>query len=291
MIEKQLMDFDYNEQMGIIDLLKLFRKKAMCQYAILMETLIFRYFNWGNKEIIIQELEKTANNFINNTYLAKKKTNPESWDDFFKVLGIPLSIDAIKAYNLREYNGFFIMDINIKYSYQVDDRISVQSELVHYLLKLGYNKLGISDTENPNSKKNSGIRVGYETRISFPFTFEEQFFFLGKYFMFYNLFTMWRHICDFYRTIYHDIDDMIWLLRDRKIADTFYDVIDDFFNVESVNFPRDFFWKYDFSTLDRDLVNVLFNKFLFSRMKKIEKKLSLYTFNRVMNSKNNKAKI
>ncbi|MCP4760494.1 MAG: hypothetical protein GY870_01855 [archaeon] len=281
MTEKQVLDFEFYDQMNVIDFLKLFKKKSSNQYAILMETLIFRYFNWGNKKEIIKSIEKTANDFIKNTYLEIKEPDPKSWDDFFKVLNIPLNIDNLQVYSLQEKSGYFIVKLKMQYSYKIDDSNEEKMKLYDHLIKLGYSDYGRTIFENEKGEKKTGIRVGYEIEVSIPFTFEEQFFYLGKYFIFFNLFIMWRNICDYYRTVYQFGENKVWLLRDRKIPEIFNEVITDFFLFESNNFLKKSIWKYNLDSLNRDTINILYNKYLFSEIGKIEKKLSLYIINRI----------
>lgn len=280
---KEDLPINFSEQTEAITNLHMFESKYKCQYGVLIERLLYKIERNGIKPEYLTNIVKLSNLFIKETFFSPIKKNPENWMNFFALFNIPLKMSNLTISNMKYVKrGIFQVDAWFQYYFLQEDMSQVGNALCNYLFQQGYQDFGRSAIPRQGNEESlkTGKMIGLKSDISYYFTTEEQLFFPFKYLAYYSMFLLWNKICDFYLTQKEKDYENIWYLRDRKLFSLFEPMVKNVFDISSESIPNKFIFKYKIDTLNRDVLNLLFNEYIFSKFLTIEKKASTYIFSR-----------
>jgi len=252
------------EQEAAIETIKKYRQNFMCVYITLIETI--------QKEL---------------SYLQKYKSKIENYSELFKE-----ALDAFKTYSILFaeetwtessiplQNGIkiktgklYYTSLNFKndifYIEGIQEYWALFEKkrnpgLKEFLLKQGYIEMGIDeDTSLTN--------IGLKLKLNFSINTIEQFFFLCKYLFIGNLFHLFFLINFFFK----EKGDLTKLTEKKdNLSELFIPVLKPFFNINQVKPLKRI--QFAFESVNRDELNILYNKFLFYNAREIEKRLRTF---------------
>lgn len=280
-----------SEQQRIVETLKLFRNKYLCQYGEILEHLCFKLQNeqnTNNRERLISSIHEIMTKFTKIHVQNIQYADINKWECFFNVFNIPISADLVEIESLTYCKSFFIMRIRIRYGYQIGrksekgDNIGTgesEVQLVSHLQRLGYKIYEDGDL----------VKIGYEFSYDLPYSFEEQVWFHAKYLINYNLFVLWNNICGFRNkqknsefghpeSSKSETSDapQEFYKWDEKIPKTLKNIVRNLFIVRFRNFPMDIKFRFTLDGLSKNDVDIIYNKYLFAKIKDVEQKLRKY---------------
>ncbi len=278
-MEKPNAFFPSYIQKNTIDLLNSFRREYMCQYGVIFENLKYEHDKIINKNpkinpnrnkksvSILLKMKSIIEKFSSEKFVHISYKDREKWESFFNLFEIPIWIDDIKIKSIQYNNGFYIADTCVQYSYHFiknSEQSQESHDLINYLLNIGYKvQNDISDS----------YAIGYEFSYNFPYTIEEQLYFQAKFLYNYNLFALWDNIAIFYMQKSEDNNRNKLLTNDLKFHLYIKHVVEELFQIHFKEFdkvPFHFCFKHSYDCLNKDIVDILYNRFLFSKIQKIE---------------------
>lgn len=282
-IVNEEIQINFSDQNEAITNLHMFESRYKCQYGVLIEDLLHRIDRNGSNQGLIAKIIKLSNLFIKENFFGTMKKNPENWMNFFTIFNIPIRMNNLVITNMTYLKkGIFQVEAWFQYYFLQEDISHTGNKLYNYLLNLGYQDFGLSAVPRYGNEESlrTGKMIGYKSKIQYYFTTEEQLFFPFKYLAFYSMFLLWNKICEYYLTQKDKEYENIWYLRDRKLATLMEPLVKNIFDIPSESVPENFLFKYKIDKLNKDLINILFNEFIFSKFLSIEKKASTYIFSR-----------
>lgn len=294
-----VFEVDIVDQEDAVKVIQLFQRKSKCGYGIQIQYLM-RHISSASSESerqgLLKQLRILIHDFIASNFLNMKRAQPHRWDTFFSLFDIPLDLKNFKLHKLESVRDFFTVVFSFDITYWLDDRDSHAVDLSSVLEKAGYRYKGRSlrrlnatprgkTARSDDHKKETATGKLFDKHVifQFPFTTEEQMFFLFKFAIFYEMFSFWRDICTFKMTRSAGKDDLphLWFLRDRKLMEVLRPIIDSLLVPKSKQLPNiSRIFRYCEDDLDHITLDILYNQFLFSKLKKIEKKMMIYVLNR-----------
>lgn len=253
-----------NEQEDAIELIKKYREKYMCVYITLIETI--------QKELSYLEKYKSkidnSDEICSNILEAFKKYSvlfaEEAWteDSITVRKGIVIKTGKLYYSSVIFQEGLFLIKANQEY-WALFDKKKFPG-LLNFLLKLGYEEMGIDKKTNLN-------RVGSKLTFEFPFSNVEQLFFLCKYIFMANLFHLLFLINSFFKVN----GDLIKLDKKRdNLSEIFLPIVKPLFNINQVKTVKKI--TFAFPDANKDEINIIFHRFLFFNGRKVEQKLRFF---------------
>ncbi|MHA1341487.1 MAG: hypothetical protein ACTSRZ_16335, partial [Promethearchaeota archaeon] len=235
---------------------------------------------------VLEKIINMLESYIFKFFVGQIRSFKGHWVNFFASNNEPVHLFSLKIHNLKYYNGFFQGDYHFKYGYIIRNSDPEKEKLLKHLIHKGYKEINLASFESKNiDLENAWKIVGYKIIFSYPFTFEEEAYFLFRYFTFYNLFALWNNIVDFRINNANELglesSELKWLERDKNIFKILGTLVRNFFYIEESNFPKNFYYKFNRRDLNKEIVNKIFIKFVFSKQYTLEKKLDFYYVNRI----------
>ncbi len=252
------------EQEDAIELIKKYREKYMCVYITLIETI--------QKELSYLEKYKSKIDNYEEIYSdvmeAFKKYSimfaEEAWteDSITVRKGIIIKTGKLYYSSVIFKEEFFLIKGNQEYWVLFD--MKKFPGLLNFLLKLGYEEMGID-------KKNDLNRVGSKLTFEFPFSNVEQLFFLCKYIFMANLF----HLL-FLINLFFKINGDLTKLDEKRdnLSEIFLPILKPLFNINQVKPAKKI--TFAFPDANKDEMNIIFHRFLFFNSRIVEQKLRFF---------------
>lgn len=252
------------EQEDAIELIKKYREKNMCVYITLIETI--------QKEL---------------SYLEKYKSKIDNYEEIyseileaFEKYSIMFAEEAWTEDSITVRKGIIIKTGKLYYSSIIfkEDYFLIKGSqeywtlfdmkefpgLLDFLLKLGYEEMGIDRKANLN-------RVGSKLTIEFLFSNVEQLFFLCKYIFMANLF----HLL-FIINLFFKINGDLTKLDEKRdnLTEIFLPILKPLFNINQVKPAKKI--TFSFPDANKDEMNIIFHRFLFFNSRIVEQKLRFF---------------
>ncbi len=264
--------FPIEEQLSSINLIQSYRINYMCFYITLIE----------NIQYCIKELQENVNGYNNqyneiNEFIRKfayycisyvksdwvyiKDPNPYRWETFFKFFEIPIKIFSLKFLSINFYGKMFECSTNFKFGIFVKKEFK---EDIKSLKNYGFQELHGEDNEIYDC-------VGLDLKINLPCPTIEHFYFLYKYICYYYQFLLFFHAFRYVKKIRPQIQ---FSDNESRLYVNFLPVMKQLFNIDEMKIQKVINFKY--ITINPDELELIYNKFLFSNIKSIEKRLSSY---------------
>ncbi|MBD3350992.1 MAG: hypothetical protein GF364_05845 [Candidatus Lokiarchaeota archaeon] len=290
MAETSSLKNRYAEQKDALQILNVFENKSKCASGIFIETLLYQLQNQKEKKLSIQEkdqiihtLNGIMSKYIAQTFTAVRDPDPMNWMTFFELAREMIRTEYVEVKSLNYKDGVFHIKVEYQITLAIEDCTTQGRKLCKYLLNQGYKDYGRTAIPEKygGTPIKTGKRIGLISELEYPFTFEEQLFFAFKYLLYSNIFEIWKHVCDFMLTCKQKETKNIWYLRDRKLYFLFNGVTSQLFERYGCAKEREYKFKFksqkDGDKLTFDMLNLLYNVVLFSQLKRIERKATIYT--------------
>ncbi|TFF86007.1 MAG: hypothetical protein EU518_00085 [Promethearchaeota archaeon] len=264
------LEYRLKDQKSDLSVIKSYRKNFMCFYIALIESIQYEIIkNQGrrkksseSKKILKKNIEKFAfycDQYVKSDWIDTEP-NPLRWESFFNILKIPIEIIEFKFNSIYFFDRTFDCDINLKFGISIPQK---RSGLIKILRKKGFELL--------NKRKNKKIIIGLDLNLLIPCPSIEYFYFIVKYFFYFNLFLLFSHCFTYIKEkfkIEHLTD------KEKDLYKIFSPVMHSLFVLNDNKINKKFIFKY--YTLKADELELLYNKFLLKEVKRIEKKLYRY---------------
>jgi len=265
-----VLEYRLKDQKSDLSVIKSYRKNFMCFYITLIESIQYEIVknrerkkkSFESGKILKKNIEKFAfycDQYVKSDWI-ETEPNPLRWESFFNILKIPIEIIEFKFNSIHFFDRTFDCDINLKFGISIPQK---RSELIKILRKKGF--------ELFNKRKNKKIIIGLDLNLLIPCPSIEYFYFIVKYFFYFNLFLLFSHCFTYIREkfkIGHLTD------KEKNLYKIFSPVMHSLFVLNDNKINKRFIFKY--YTLKADELELLYNKFLLKEVQRIEKKLYKY---------------
>ncbi len=252
------------EQEVAIKTIKKYRQNFMCVYITLIETI--------QKELsYLQKYKSKIENYseLFKEALAAFKTYSimfaeETWTESSIPLQNGIIIKTGKLYytSLNFKNDIFYNEGIQEYWVLFEDNRNLG--LKEFLLTKGYIEMEIDKATNLT-------KIGLKLKLNFSINTIEQFFFLCKYLFVGNLFHLFFLIISFLK----EKGDLTKLSEKKdNLSELFIPVLKPFFNMNQIKPFKSI--QFAFKGVNKDELNILYNKFLFYNTREIERRLRTF---------------
>ena len=198
--------------------------------------------------------------FVKSDYI-EIEPNSLRWESFLNYFELPIKIldydfKSIKFHG-RTFENYQFLKICIYIEKEYSD-------IINKLKSLGYEEFSDENYDD-------FIAIGSSVEIYYPCSTIEHIYFLSKYICFYCLFILFSHSFEYLQKIKPKIK---FINKEKAIYKNFLPVIDTLFDVHRDKIPKKLIFKY--YTYNPDELEVIYNHFLISAIKDIEKKMYKY---------------
>ncbi|MFO8019327.1 MAG: hypothetical protein R6U96_11880 [Promethearchaeia archaeon] len=261
------------KQKEIIENIKRYRNKNMCFYIPLIEALHKRIIEIKQKYYLKseenrQKLKKLTElfayyclKFVFSEWVEIQKPNPYKWETFFKKFDLPIKIIKLDFKSLKFSGKTFESEVLITFLVYIN---SEKTNLIQVLKNYGYKIFN-------NFTGSTKTAIGAELSIYMPCPSIEYFFFIFKYICYYNLFLLYHHCFPYFNKLNREIRTN---KKEKNFYKLFFPVLQPLFNLKKQEMNKNLNFK--FNTLNPDVLEVIFNKYLISQIKNIELPLFRY---------------
>jgi len=260
------------DQKADLTIIQSYRINYMCLYITLIETIqkaIMEIQKDGNnldrnKELLEDLTKKFAYNcimYVKSDWVEIKEPNPYRWETFFKFFNLPFRIINLDFRSLKFHGRTFESLSNFKYCIYIKKR---DQNHIKFLKELGYEEFSDYNLKNK-------VAIGLDLEILIPCPTIEHFYFLYKYIFYYHLFLLFKHSFTYLLETKQNIK---FSEKELMLYRVFLPVMESLFNIHDNNITNKLIFKY--YTLNPDELEIIYNKFLLSNVKKIEKKMFDY---------------
>ncbi|MBY9007084.1 MAG: hypothetical protein KGD63_10015 [Candidatus Lokiarchaeota archaeon] len=265
---KKKISIPLNEQQNYQLVIYRYRKKYMCFYITIIETIQNIIVNLitqkNNHQYFKKKIVDLKTKFAFYCYLfvtndwIDVKPNPYKWESFFKYYNLPISINL--SFNNVKFTGR-TFEFYIKFSYQIKIKTYAKST-IQYLKRLGYEVINMDmDT----------VSIGYTHNVFIPCSSIEYFYFCGKYIFFYYLFLLFYNTHKYIKKEYTSYN---FSKNDRDLYKVFLPITKLISNFKEKKLEKNIIFKY--YSKDPDELEIIYNKFLLPLVKPIENRLYNY---------------
>ena len=259
------------EQKSDLFIIQSFRKNYMCFYITLIESIQYEIMNLQKNEKNLEN-EETLQDlitkfgyycilFVNSDWVKISEPNPYRWETYFISFKLPLKILNLEFKTIRFHKRTF--ECWIKYRYCIFMN-QTETESINLLKEKGYQVF--SDYSNNETKA-----IGGDHEIYIPCPSIEHFFFIFKYICYYHLFLLLHYSFNYLKTT---LKNFKLASRDNELYDMFLPIMEPLFDVTKEKVSKRLVFSY--YTLNPNELETLYNKFLVSKIRNIEKKLFNY---------------
>lgn len=270
----QKIEVNLEDQKSDLTIIQSYRINYMCLYITLIETIqkaIMEIQEDGdnldrNKEMLKDLTRKFAYNcimYVKSDWVEIREPNPYRWETFFKFFNLPFRIIKLDFRSIKFHGRTFESLSNFKYCIYI--KKSDQNH-IKYLKNLGYEEFS-----DYNLKKE--VAIGLDLEIFIPCPTIEHFYFLYKYIFYYHLFLLFKHS---FQYLLNTKQNIKFSDKEQMLYKVFLPVMESLFNIHDKNITNKLIFKY--YTFNPDELEIIYNKFLLTNVKKIEKKMSDYFF-------------
>jgi hypothetical protein len=276
------IDITEEEQKKALDFMELFKTKGKCKRGFDVDKIIEQiHQSKKDPSEIVKGLMKNCDEFIVETFKTPKKPKIQDYTTFFEILKFPLRFEELKITNMQFNDHIFDFKVYGELYCVIDDTAEFGKKLVKQLVNKGFQNCGSKTIYllDANQTPLSGTKIEMKIEMSHPFCVIEQMFFPFKYLYHYLEYLLWNEICDFFLSNGED-KDKDWHIRDKKMVNLFKRPVEELFSIESDPLPHKFTFKYQDYLLNPELLDKIYNKFLFSGMHEVEKKAGIYNHTR-----------
>ncbi|MFX0072588.1 MAG: hypothetical protein ACFFAO_15995, partial [Candidatus Hermodarchaeota archaeon] len=254
---------------GLI-ILEAFRKRYMCFYITLIESILKKIEDLQQNEDIKNKKPILENHFKKFAYQCIEfvksdyiniEGNPLRWESFFNYFDIPIKVLNYDFKSI-EFEGRTFKTFNqLKYCIFIEKN---EKKIIEKLKKLGYREFS---RENLDDK----LAIGLDFRFYFPCSTITHIYFLSKYIWAFQLLILFYHSFEYIQKIKPKLR---LTEREGKLFENFLPVMNSLFNISDAEVKEKAFFKY--RTPNPDELEVIYNEFLMKNVKIIEKKLFKY---------------
>ncbi len=266
------LKFDLEKQLMNISIISAFRKKYMCFYITLIETI-------HQKIVKIQEEYKSNREyseklheyikkfgyyciiFVRSEWVDIKKPNPYRWETFFTLFRLPIKIGDLELKTIHFHGSTF--EILARYKFYIIVKNSARY-LVTRLKAMGYQIFKDKSDDN-------FISMGLDQEIYIPSPSIEHFYFVSKYICYFQLFLLFFHSFDY---IKENNPHANFTNKEKMLFNLFFPVINGLFHVSKHCISKILVFKY--YTFNSDELEVIYNNTLVENIKNIETKMMRY---------------
>jgi len=254
-----------------VAIIQAYRKRYACFYIPLISSILktIEYIQDNKEEIIdfenvlqdyILKFAYQCIEFVKSDYI-EIEPNSLRWESFFNYFNLPIKIldydfKSIKFHG-RTFENYQILKIRIYIEKE-------HSDIINKLKSIGYEEFSDENYDD-------FIAIGSRVEIYYPCSTIEHIYFLSKYVCFYCLFLLFSHSFDHLQKIKPKIK---FINKEKAIYKNFLPVINTLFDVHGDKIPKKLIFKY--YTYNPDELDVIYNHFLISAVKDIEKKMYKY---------------
>ncbi|MFX1258995.1 MAG: hypothetical protein ACFFAN_14145 [Promethearchaeota archaeon] len=260
------------QQKSYLAIIKSYRKNYMCFYITLIESIQKSILDIQKQKDKIKNYKKILRDFIKkfayycimyvrSDWVEIDKPNPYRWETFFKHFKIPFKIITLDFKSIKFLGRTFESWCNFKYCIFIKKNFQ---EVIKNLKKFGYT---VFTDENYGDK----IAVGLDLETYIPCPTIEHFYFLFKYIYYYHLFLLFNHSFTYIKKVRPNIK---LTEKERMLFKLFLPVMESLFNIQINKISNKLVFNY--YTFNPDELEIIYNKYLLSNIKVIEKKLYNY---------------
>lgn len=274
-IEKKKIDnkleISLEDQAANMGIIQAYRSKFACFYIPLISSILktIEYIQ-ENKEHI-KEYDRILQNYIlkfayhSIEFVKSDYVNIAGdalrWESFFNYFNIPIKIINYDFKSINFFGRTFDTYNQIKYCIFIQEN---NHEIINKLIKLGY-------IEFPDEKYDDKIALGVDHEFFFPCSTIEHIYFLSKLKCFFHLFLLFHHAFEYIQEINPQIK---FIEKEKNLYKNFLPVINNLFEPHGNEITKRSVFKY--YTYNPDELEVIYNHFLISAVKDIEKKMYKY---------------
>ena len=263
-IKNDKIEIKLKEQEDAIELIKKYREKYMCVYITLIETIQKELSYLEKYKSKIDNYEEIYSDILESFKKYSILFAEEAWteDSITVQKGIAIKTGKLYYTSVVFKEGFFFIKGKQEYWALFDKKRF--PGLLNFLLKLGYEEMGID-------KKNDLNRVGSKLTLEFPISNVEQLFFLCKYIFMANLF----HLLFLINLFFKVNGDLLKLnKKSDNLSEIFLPILKPLFNINQVKPVKKI--TFAFPDANKDEINIIFHRFLFFNSRKVEQKLRFF---------------
>ncbi|TXT61848.1 MAG: hypothetical protein BAJALOKI3v1_740007 [Promethearchaeota archaeon] len=265
--QKKKLEYPIEDQVSDLKIIESYRKKFMCFYITLIESIQYEIMKQQKDVIKIRKYEeKLCNNIEKFGYYCfhymksdwiEAEPNPLRWETFFNILKSPIKILNFNFESLEFHGRTFKCLINLKLGIKISKERKI---LIDYLEKENFSQF-------KSNKDTQEVLMGKNINLNVPCPSIEYLYFVVKYFFYYNMFRFFSYSFSLFQEKNHDIN---LTDKEKNLYKIFFPVLGCLFNYKD----DDFNFKY--YTLNADELEIIYNKFLLNEVKSIEKKMFKY---------------
>ena len=268
---KKKLNIPLENQAEVLAIVQGYRSRYMCFYIPLIESIlkIIEYIQDNKNKI--RDYKKILQNyilkfayhcleFVKSDYI-EIEGNPLRWESFLNYFDLPIKVLDYDFKSIQFYGRTFDSYQLLKVCIYIEKK---DHKIINELKNFGYQ-------EFPDANYDNFIAMGNEIEIYYPCSTIEHIYFLSKYVCFYGLFLLFSHSFEYIKKLKPDIK---FTNKEKFIYKNFMPVIDSLFDVHGSIIPKKLVFKY--YTYDSDELEVIYNHFLISAVKDIEKKFYKY---------------
>lgn len=284
--EKSCVDFEITEEekKKANDFVALFQAKGKCKRGFEVDHAVEQIFqSKGDPIMLLNDFRKICEESISEIFNTPKKPKIQDYTTFFEILRFPIRFKELKITNIRYCEGFFFFVAHGDLFCIIDDSNDFGKGLIQHLLAKGYKIGGNNSIQlmDENQTIIAGTEISINLEVNYPMYKIEQLFFAFKHVYHYVEYLLWSEISN-YSLKHPQTDDKQkkWLEQDKKLVNLFKTSVDNLYNSEVKESSYKFTFKFDEHDLNPDIINKIYDKYLFSRAYDVEKKAGLYNYTR-----------
>ena len=260
------LNITLEQQAEVLTIIKAYRKRYMCFYITLIESILRTIENMQkiedkenkdkNLDNYIRKFAYQCIEFCKSDYIEIIKPNPYRWETFFAK--IPIKVLNYDFKSIKFYGRTFETYNELNYCILISKK---EREIINKLKNLGYKEF--FDEERDNE-----VAIGLNFEFYFPCSTITHIYFLSKYVWAYHLFLLFYHSFEY---IKKKIPEIKFTEKERKLYTLFLPVMESLFDIKDNSPKQKAFFK--FRTKDSIELEIIYNEFLIRNVKILEKKL------------------
>lgn len=262
----QKIDIGREDQKDNLKIVQAYRLNYMCLYITLIEAI---------QEAIVKAQELRGDvlkelvrkfafyciMFVRSDWVEITEGNPYRWETFFQAFRLPFKILNLEFKTMKFHGRTFESIDRYRYCIFIEKN---EIALIQKLKTLGYEEFKEENTKDL-------VAIGMDHDIYIPCPSIEHFFFVFKYICYYHAFLLFHHSFDYMKELRPEFR---FSRKEKALYEMFYPLMSDLFNIKSGIISKTLVFKY--YTLDSRELEIVYNSFMISRIKKVETKLFKY---------------